>query len=93
MQSRKTSGRFIGMDIKQLDAVPCLGELFSEVERWHRNIQYENDFQPTITALWLALSLGKVIGNVAFHDDSMSFSSYHIIYKTAGKSCPPLERG
>lgn len=28
-----------------------LGELFSEVERWHRNIQYENDFQPGITTL------------------------------------------
>lgn len=27
----------------------ALGELFSEVERWHRNIQYENDFQPGIT--------------------------------------------
>lgn len=29
-----------------------LGELFSEVERWHRNIQYENDwnnYEPGIT--------------------------------------------
>lgn len=28
-----------------------LGELFSQVEGWHRSIQYENDFQPRIIRL------------------------------------------